>query len=290
MEVFLENKFVRVGIKTAGAELFSVIHKTHKIQYIWRADASFWGKSSPVLFPIVGTLKNNQFIHKGKTYTLPRHGFARDMDFSVERQTEDEIVFSISDNAATHEKYPFEFRFSLIYRLDENKLVVTYNVENTGGEMLYFSVGGHPAFAVPLKNNATYSDYYLLFNREEEAARWPISSDGLIELNPEEFLIHTNRLNLTHELFYRDAVVLKHLKSDTISLKSDTDDHGLDFHFKDFPFLGLWAAKNADFICIEPWCGIADPVNHDQELSRKEGIESLQSGRTWARSWSVDFY
>jgi galactose mutarotase-like enzyme len=290
MQVFLENDQIRAGIKTAGAELFSVVHKLHDIQYMWRADAGIWGKSSPVLFPIVGTLKSNSFTHQGKQYTLPRHGFAREMEFTIASQTKDQIVFSITDNPTTHAKYPFQFRFSLIYTLKDNNLTVTYKVENTGAQVMCFSVGGHPAFAAPLAKGAGYSDYHLIFNREEEAPRWPISPDGLIKETPEEFMMHTNRVDLSHELFHQDAIVLKHLKSDAVSLRTEMDAHGLDFHFKGFPFLGLWAAKDADFICIEPWCGIADSVSHNQELSEKEGIEAIQPDTSWARSWSVDFY
>lgn len=290
MDFFLENDQIRVGIKSLGAELFSVAHKVHNLQYMWNADAAYWAKTSPVLFPIVGTLKSNVFSYRGKQYTLPRHGFAREMDFSIIRQSDYEVEFAIADTPSTLEKYPFHFSFSLIYAIRGSSLQVTYKVKNTGGELLYFSVGGHPAFATPLVKGTLYTDYYFQFNREETAPRWPISKDGLIENTPENFLKHSNKVQLDRDLFYQDAIVLKHLNSDSISLRNNINGNGLDFHFKGFPYLGLWAARNADFVCIEPWCGIADSVDHNQDITMKEGIESLEEGKQWTRSWSVEFY
>jgi galactose mutarotase-like enzyme len=290
MQVFLENNDLRVGIRSTGAELFSVVNKADDIQYMWSADPGFWAKTSPVLFPIVGTLKSNQYQYNGKTYSLSRHGFAREMEFRLTEQTPTQVVFSIQDDASTREKYPFAFRFSILYTLQERNLRVAYEVENTGPGELLFSVGGHPAFAAPLRSGNSYTDYYLKFNREEDAVRWPISAGGLIETTPEDFMTHTDRVDLRHDLFYGDAIVLKHLKSDTISLRSDKDDHGIEFHFKGFPFLGIWAARDAKFICIEPWYGIADSVDHDQDLNHKEGIETIAPGDIWTRSWDVDFF
>ena len=290
MDFFLENDQLRVGIKSLGAELFSVEHKVHNLQYMWNGDANYWAKTSPVLFPIVGTLKSNAFSYRGNQYTLSRHGFAREMEFKIVRQSDYDIEFNITDTSSTLEKYPFHFSLSLIYAIRGSSLQVTYRMKNTAEDVLYFSVGGHPAFATPLVKGTEYTDYYFKFNREELAPRWPISKDGLIEDSPENFLKHSNKVPLERDLFFQDAIVLKHLNSDTVSLKNNVNDHGLDFHFKGFPFLGLWAARNADFVCIEPWCGIADSVDHNQDITLKEGIESLEAGKQWTRSWTVEFY
>jgi len=155
---------------------------------------------------------------------------------------------------------------------------------------MYFSLGAHPAFAVPLVADTHFNDYYLLFNKVENAPRWPISPTGLIGRTPTPLLENTDRLALQRDLFSKDALVLKHLNSDKISLKHEKHDHGFDFHFKGFPYLGIWSTKNGDFVCIEPWCGIADNVDHDQDFTHKEGIEVLSAGGRWTRSWRVDFY
>ncbi len=283
----IENQFLKATINPLGAELVSLFNKENNTEYIWNADPAFWGKSSPVLFPIIGALKNNQYFYQGKTYTLPRHGFARERVFSVESQTESSIIFLLKQDEESLKVYPFDFEFRLIYTLLEKTLSVSYSVKNTGNNEMYFSVGGHPAFAVPLSENSVYDDYYLEFNQTEDFPRWELADGGLIKKEATTFLENTNRLPLTKELFYQDALVFKHLQSTSVVLKADNSDKQLTFDFRGFPFLGIWAAKNANFVCIEPWCGIADSENHEQDFTKKEGIEVLASHQIFLRTWSV---
>jgi len=283
----LSNERLSITIAEKGAELQSLTRKDLQLEYLWSGDAAFWGKKSPVLFPVVGGLKNNSYTYNGTAYTLGRHGFARDMVFTVAEQTADSIRFLLTDSADTKKVYPFPFHFEVVYTLDDNRLTVTYRVRNTGNEELFFSVGGHPAFRVPLAAGTSYEDYYLQFNREETAGKWPLSPEGLIERSTQPLLDHTQRLPLKKTLFYADALVLKHLASDVVTLKSDATPHGLEFHFKGFPYLGIWAAKDADFVCIEPWCGIADHVDASGQLQEKDGINQLQAGGLFERSWQV---
>lgn len=290
MDVLLENESIQVGIKSMGAELYSVRHKKFHLEYMWSGDPAVWGKTSPVLFPIVGTLKENKYTYKGTAYSLSRHGFAREQDFKVMDQSKTEATFAITSDAGTLLKYPFPFRLSMHYKISGGLLEVAYKVENTGTEEMYFSLGAHPAFAVPLEKGVQYDDYYLIFDQRESAPRWPISVAGLIESTPQSLLNNSDMLSLNKNLFSQDALVLKHLKSKSVSLKSGKGSHGLDFDFASFPYLGIWAAKGGDFVCIEPWCGIADSVTHDQELTRKEGIEKLAAGSEWKRSWKVNFF
>lgn len=286
----LENNRLKVTIDSKGAELKHVFHKQHALEYMWNADPAFWAKTSPVLFPVVGQLKGNAYAHNGRQYSLPRHGFARDKEFIPMKQDERSILFSLQSSEETLAVYPFHFSFYLVYTLQEDELTVTYRVQNTGDEEMLFSVGGHPAFKVPLVDGTTYEDYELHFNREETAGRWPISADGRIGTTPEPLLHQTNVLPLTKKLFEKDAVVLKHLQSDAVQLRSGKTPHGLEFTFAGFPFLGLWAAPGADFVCIEPWCGIADSVESDGVLAHKEGIQRLAAGETFSVAWTVRFY
>lgn len=283
----IENDILKVSIKTKGAELDSIHNKETNLEYMWIGDPAFWGKKSPVLFPVVGTLKNDIYYYNHKEYSLTRHGFARETDFMVTAQTSSSAQFTLQSNEITFSKYPFSFRFDVIYSLKADKLLVNYKITNTGNDSLYFSVGGHPAFKVPLINDTVYNDYYLEFNKPETAGRWPISKDGLIESSPAPFLNNKNRLSLSKELFYNDALVFKNLVSDKISLRSEKITNGLEFDFAGFPYLGIWAAKNADFVCIEPWCGIADSVTSDQQIVDKEGINKLAVKEIFERSWSV---
>lgn len=284
----LTNAVISATINPKGAELTSLVHLPTQTEYMWSADPAFWGKTSPVLFPIVGALKDNTFIYKEKSYTLPRHGFARDRVFAIENQTNDSVILLLRSDEDSLKVFPFAFEFRLHYTLVENKLNVKYEVRNVSEETMYFSVGGHPAFAVPFAEGTSYEDYYLEFSSTEDLMRWPLSDGGLVETSPEKMAISNNRLPLTKELFYQDALVFKHLQADSVSLKSDKTSHQLKLNFKDFPFLGIWAAKDADFVCIEPWCGIADSVNHNQQLTEKEGINELEANKSFDRTWAVE--
>jgi len=290
MNVSLENDHLKVRINEKGAELNSLISNDTGLEYMWSGDPAFWGKTSPILFPIVGALKKDTYSYQNKLYTLTRHGFARDSTFRIVAQQEDAVIFSFSSTPGSREKYPFDFELEIGYRLIADNLEVNYTVENTGPDVLYFSIGAHPAFKVPLVKGTAYEDQYLEFNETENSGRWPIVAEGLIKTTPTPFLRHTSILKLTRTLFNEDALVFKDLKSDKVSIKSKAHAHGLDFHFAGFPYLGIWAAKNADFVCIEPWCGIADSVLHDQELISKEGIVKISKDESWTRSWKIRVY
>jgi len=205
-------------------------------------------------------------------------------------QSENSVSFSLKGDAETLKKFPFIFELVITYTVVENSLTVTYKVINEDPKIMLFSIGGHPAFKVPLVRETNYEDYYLEFDSKEMAGRWPISPDGLIESIPTPLLEHTDRISLTRDLFYQDALVFKHLSSHQVSLKSDKTSHGFTFDFTSFPYLGIWAAKNADFVCIEPWYGIADTVNSNQQLPEKEGIQQLEAGQTFEAVWSVQLF
>lgn len=286
----LENDRLRIVIDPKGAELKSIFRKDLGLEYMWNGDPAFWAKTSPVLFPIVGTLKENTYYYKGLAYQLSRHGFARDLVFDVTNQRQDSITFSIKSNEDTLTIYPFSFTFSITYTLTGDELSVEYRVHNNGEEAMFFSVGGHPAFKVPLVEGTHYEDYRLVFEKEEDAGRWPISNEGLIEKTPQPLLQQTRELPITKELFSKDALVFKHLQSQWVELSSEKTPHGLWFSFPGFAYLGLWAAPGADFVCIEPWCGIADSVDANQQLPDKEGILQLPPKEEFQRQWSVQVY
>lgn len=290
MLITLENNFLQVTVDDKGAELKSLVSKSTGIDYMWSGDPAYWGKTSPILFPIVGALKDNTYIYKGKSYSLLRHGFARDMYFEVKQEEPETAVFCLESSDASREHFPFDFELEVKYKLAEDQLTVTYQVVNKDKKDMLFSLGAHPAFRVPMVENTSYEDHYLKFNQPENALRWPIVERGLISGTAVKFFEEDTRLNLTRELFYEDALVFKNLRSNTISIQSDRHAHGLDFQFEGFPFFGIWAAPNADFVCLEPWCGIADSVSHNQKLEKKEGIEKLPAQKTWSRSWRVHIY
>lgn len=286
--ITIENEYLKAAISPKGAELQSLVKKFSETEFMWDANPSFWGKTSPVLFPIVGGLKDNSYHFNGKTYKLPRHGFARDKIFLVENQTADSVVFLLKEDVETLEIYPFSFELRLSYQVKENQISVQYSVRNTNNEALYFSVGGHPAFKIPIEPHLTYEDYYLEFSAENTLERYPLSADGLVQNSTQHVPMNGNKLPLTKALFYEDALVLKHLDSNQITIKSDKGRAELKFKFENFPYFGIWAAKNADFVCLEPWCGIADGVSHSQDFRTKEGINMLEAGEVFERMWMVE--
>ncbi len=292
----IDNADLRVAIDPKGAELLSVFHKQHRLEYLWNGDPAFWGKHSPILFPIVGTLKEGVFHYQGRSYSMGRHGFGRDSLFEVERQNADAIGFLLRSSPVTRLNFPFDFELRITYQLSDQTLKTIYSVRNPAtaandaAEDLYFSIGGHPAFACPLVPGTVYEDYWLAFEKKETAPRWPISKDGLIEKQPQPLLKDSDRLPLSKGLFASDALVFKHLASAAMTLRSEKTPHGLRMDFPRFPFLGLWAAKNADFVCIEPWCGIADSVGSDQQLTQKEGIIRLAPGEQFDRAWTLTVF
>lgn len=286
----IEDQELRISILPKGAELQHIFHKRYQTEYLWNGDPAFWGKHSPLLFPIVGTLKGNTYYYEGKAYQLPRHGFARDREFAVEKQAPDAITFLLRSDAATRTVFPFDFELRVKYRLAGGVLATTYVVANPSAQPLYFSIGGHPAFRVPLAPGTSYDDYYLEFEQAEKAPRWPISPGGLIEREPQPLLNDTQKLPLTKALFAKDALVFKGLRSQAVRLRSTRTERGLRLAYPGFPFLGIWAASGADFVCIEPWCGIADAVGSNQQLTQKEGINRLEGGGSFERTWMASFF
>ena len=285
--ITLSNNFITIKIKEKGAELSSIQYD--ETEYLWQADKAYWAKHSPVLFPIVGELKDGKYIFKNKEYSLSRHGFARNTIFKVIQHADDTAAFVLHSSEETFTAYPFNFVFTITYRLENAKLFCSYYIENIDSKPMYFSVGAHPAFNVPLKKQLRYEDYFLLFNHDEVLTRY-LLKDGLITDETEEIPLNNKKLLLHHSLFYKDAIVLKNIKSNEVHLKTDKNQQGITISFEGFPYFGIWASKDAPFLCLEPWCGIADNVNHDNRLVNKEGINKLAAGSSWERTWSMALF
>lgn len=286
--ITIENNKLRVKINPLGAELVSLVVLDTNTEFMWNADPKYWGKTSPILFPIVGGLKDETYIFEGKKYNLPRHGFARTMLFEVEFQTSDSATFFLQNTEETEKVFPFKFELRLVYSIVKNSLSIKYIVKNPSEETLWFSIGGHPAFKCPIEESLNYEDYYLEFDENENLERWPLNNVGLVLDKPIVISKNTRILPLKKELFHQDALVLKHLNSDSIVLKSDKNHKHLKFTFKNFPYFGIWAAKNADFVCLEPWCGIADSADTNQDFKTKEGTIELESGRFFEREYTIE--
>ena len=283
--ITLHNQFVSASINPYGAELKSLINKENNTEYIWQADPTYWNRSAPVLFPIVGEVKNNTIIVGGEQYALNRHGFARDSMFTVAKQTEDSVTFTLESTAETKKIFPFEFRFSVQYTLEGKKIHVYFITENIGADTMFFSVGAHPAFNLPTSN---ITDYYIEFEKPETLSRY-LLADNLFSGETEVVLKNSNRMELQTLLFDKDAIVFKNMQSGWMALKSKSGDYSVKMDLEGFPYFGIWTKPNCEqFICLEPWCGLADSSNFNGEFKDKEGVISLASGEVFERVFTID--
>lgn len=276
----ISNSILSASIKHSGAELFSLKDNQDK-EYIWEGNPDFWGKHSPVLFPIVGTLKDNTYTINGKEYQLPRHGFARDMDFQLIEKTENSAVFSLKSDAETLKKYPFEFELQLIYTLENSTLNIGYKVINNSKSNMPFSIGAHPAIALPEE----FENYAFEFEKEE-VLKYYILENDLISNKTEILKTTENLISLNYKLFENDALIFKSLESNSLTILENSKPY-IKFDFKDFPSLGIWTKDQAPFVCIEPWLGYSDTAENSGDLYEKEGILVLDTNQTFNSQFSI---
>ncbi|ENQ7570800.1 aldose 1-epimerase family protein [Listeria monocytogenes] len=284
----LENEVLLVEMKTAGAELTRIFHKDTGLEYLWNADSKFWGRHSPVLFPTVGRLVEDTYLVDGKPYHLGQHGFARDRDFQVVEQTEKSVRFELDADEDSLAVYPYKFKLSIIYTIEKNTVAVSYEVENTDNKRIYFSIGAHPAFNLPLTDGTTFEDYYLDFGTEENletlCLEGPYRSGEIKKVVDEA----ARYLPLNYDLFKNDALIFEALKQKEMTIKSDKTPHFVKVSFPEFSFVGVWTAKaGTPFLCIEPWYGIADGAGESVELRDKAGIEHLEPEAVFASEYEI---
>ncbi|MFP5437753.1 MAG: aldose 1-epimerase family protein [Bacteroidia bacterium] len=282
MSVTITNGTLTAAINPKGAELFSF--KSGETEYIWEGNPDFWGKHSPVLFPIVGTLKDNQYTIDGKTYNLPRHGFARDNEFTIKHKEDNKVVFSLIASDKTKEVYPFNFELELIYTLTDSSLTLDYVVSNNSDSPMPFCIGAHPAFSLP----GNFEDYKLVFEKNEPLVSIQLVNDLLSDITA-EIPVHNGTLSLQHSLFANDALIFTNLESRSITITKQDKEY-LKVTYPKFPHLGLWTKMGAPFICIEPWQGYSDADTANGDFFTKEGAITLQSGEKYTSGFTVALF
>ena len=290
MEHILENEKLKVTVSDHGAEIRSVIRKSDGTELMWQADPAYWGRTSPVLFPLVGNYFEKKSVYDGKTYEMGQHGFARDMDFTLIKETKDELVFELKDNAASHEKYPFDFELVIGYVLTDLTIKVSWTVRNTNDSKMYFSIGAHPAFNCDLN---TYSLYFEKAGKPvSELLANVIANDGSGCLSEEtdRHKLNNGVLKLSDELFFKDALIMEGEQSDRVTLR---DDNGNDIVTVTCPtkLFGVWSPvkKQAPFVCIEPWYGRCDRVGFNQKLEEREYGNILEPGTVFTGGYDMIF-
>ena len=289
MEYTIQNDFLTVKISSVGAEIMSV-KTADGHEYLWQGDAKYWSGRAPIMFPICGRLFGGEYTYLGKTYTMPNHGFARKSQFSLKSASSSFVTLELVPNEEILSQYPFNFVFDVTFTLKDNTLDVKYEVKNKEAEKdLIFTVGGHPAFNVPLDKGLSFEDCYVEFSKRCEALR--------VDFSEACFLTHedkvyeaggTKRIDLKHSLFDNDAIFLYNVAKE-IKLASDKTQRSVTMRFDGMKYIGLWHAPKTDapYVCIEPWCGIPATDGKTDNLLTKEEMIHLPQGYTYKNGYSV---
>ncbi|MBP3451481.1 MAG: aldose 1-epimerase family protein [Agathobacter sp.] len=292
MRYVLENEKLRVEIDSYGAELKSVKDKLTNQEYMWQGDPKYWGRTSPVLFPFVGKLKNDSFLHEGKTYTMKQHGFARDMEHQILSKTETEIYFKLVTSEETLKNFPFSFALSIGYELTGNELKVLWKVSNYSmNKHMHFGIGAHPAFNCPIHGEDSKAGYKLYFGGVDEIRHH--GNDPVTGLSVEEDLVlplENHRATITPEFFDRCTYIIEGRQTNEVGIE-DPDGNRFVTVLFDMPLFALWSpeGKNAPFLCIEPWCGRCDSVDFEGTLKARAFDNCLEAGNSFNTSYIIRF-
>ena len=284
----LKSSEATLRVDSLGAEMKSLISRDG-VEYLWQADPAVWGETSPILFPYIGRLWNGGYRYRGRFYSLPQHGFASKAEFSLAAREEGRLVLSLVSDEKTKEMYPFDFAFFVEYVLRENRLLVTYRVENRGEERMYFGLGGHPGFRVPLLEGEAFEDYCIRFHTPALPSRVGFTPQVFLSDRDEAYpLAEEALLPLRHTLFDEDAIILKNAAR-ALTLSSARSGRGVRVEYPEMPYLGIWhwPKTEAQYVCIEPWCGLPSRHGVEEEISAKSDLLSLGARESLERGFSV---
>ena len=282
MKFQIKNEILEATFDTLGAELVSL--KSPQQEYIWEGNPDFWNKHSPILFPIVGALKNDSYFFENQEYKLPRHGFAREKEFTVVEKSENSIIFLLKNDVETLKVYPFYFELQIEYVLFKSELKVHYSVKNSSENLLYFSIGGHPAFKLP----EHFEQYSLVFETDANL-RFSLLENNLLKEETQLLESINNNVQLNYTLFEKDALVFKNQKVQSVTIQ-EKGKNFIKVRFNNVPDLGIWTKPGAPFICIEPWFGHADEVKTTQILKEKAGIQILEENGIFKADYTIEVF
>lgn len=283
----LVSNNLEVSINSKGAEISSV--KYNALEYIWQAKVEVWPRHTPVLFPIVGRLKSNSFNYNGQNYSLSQHGFARDKEFKCISQNDKEISLELLSDEETKKIFPFDFSLTITYTIKDDMVSCTYKVANPSEQSLFFSIGAHPGFRIPIEKSERFEDYKLTFDPIKQY-QTTVLQEGLLSETKEKLVLTNGELNLNLSLFDKDALVFENSQIEAISLSSPSG-KGVELKCKDWPYLGIWSKKGcSEFVCLEPWYGITDSEHATGDLKSKKGIIELAGGKSFECNFSMRFF
>lgn len=280
---------LKIQTKKSGAELTSIKYNGKEMLFqgakVLDSNGNiYWKRQAPILFPIVGQLKNSQTQIEDKIYEMSQHGFARDMDFEEISKTENKHHYMLKYNEGTLKKYPYKFELHVIYEIIGDTLTVTYKVKNIDDKIIYFGLGGHPAFNCDYSNG----EYEILFSKNENKIEFLKLKNGLIDTEKAQNILQDNKIYLKEDTFDNDAVIMKNLKSNKVVLQNhETNQKILELDFTGFPYLALWSKKGAPFVCIEPWQNTADRIDSTQIYKDKENIIELPKDKEYKCEFKI---
>lgn len=280
---FIENEYLKIGVKEFGCELTSVYSKKGNYEYLWQGDEKIWYGQAPILFPIVGRLIDDSYALDGKEYVMPKHGFARKSQWTLLHKDSDTLSFILSENEETLKSYPYSFDLIVTFILNENNLRVSHCVVNKNDFDMYFSLGAHPAF------NCNIGDK-LVFDENETLSTEKIDLEKSLRL-PEKFPVLNNEkeIVITKDIFNEDALILSGYKSENIELQHADNKHKVTFNLGKAPYLGIWAKPGAPYVCIEPWYGVNDSFEKKNDFSEKDAINKLNPEEIFTFTWEARF-
>lgn len=289
MILTLKNQGYTVLIETVGAELKSYKNETGK-EFVWNSDPAFWPRSSPLLFPSIGNVRNGRTIINDVEYEIPKHGFVRDIDMEYKKEADNKVTFSCRYNEDTLKCYPFRFCFSQTYELDGPVLHIAYLVVNEDNKDMYYHLGAHPGFMCPLEEGEKFSDYILKFPYKETCDS-PVYDLLNLQFDPANTRCHlkdSDTIRLEYSLFDMDALVFPHMKSKSVQLINPSTGKGVQVDYPDFSTIAFWTRSDveAPFLCIEPWNGAAIFADEDDHFVNKRDIQILKEGES--RSYQLD--
>ena len=284
----LTNGEITIAVSNCGAELHSV--QKDGAEYLWQAGVpGLWKRHSPVLFPFVGRFTDGKYKLHGKEYPMTIHGFCQEAMFDMVSREENRLVFELTDTDETYAVYPFHFEFLVAYELRGSSIAITYRVQNFSEEVMYFGLGAHPGFKVPLEEGLAFEDYYLEFKDVCEPDRVIFSANALVDTpRPHYPLEGGKRIPLHHDLFDDDAVVLEHM-GDEMRLASDRGTRSLTFRFPQMPYLGLWhtVKTEAPFLCVEPWVTLPSREGIVEDFACRSDLIRLPADEAYCNTWSI---
>ena len=291
MRYTLENEQIMLEIDSFGAEIKSVKRKSDGREYMWYADAKYWGRTAPVLFPFVGSPKNKQYCYRGKTYDMGQHGFARDMEFNLENRQSNLIWFKLTSTEETYRNYPFVFALHIGYELEENKLKVLWRVDNADASELYFSIGAHPAFLCPINGEKDKLGYGLSFGGlDKELHHHGNTPDGMAVMEDQVLPLEHGCTTFVPGFFDKCTYMVEGKQTQKVSLLDRSGNPYVTVSF-DAPLFAIWSpeGKDAPFVCIEPWYGRCDAVDFCGSLEERAYENKLAEGESFDAQYTIEF-